>query len=494
MRNSVPNLEETWNETLNKNPELGLFCLEQVQAQTYLDSYIKQAWHVVEPKERLDWGWHLDALTEHLTALWNGQIKNLLINEPPRHMKSLGCSVFFPTWGWIDDPAFRFLFCSYSQVLSTRDSLKRRRLINSPWYKERWGHKYIFVGDQNQKMRFENDWTGYQIATSVEGVGTGEGGDGIINDDPHNVLESESQAKREKVLVHWDEVMSTRLNNPKTGWKLIIMQRCHEEDLSGHVLESGDYEYFCLPARYEMENRSKTSLHFVDPRTYEGEPLWKERYDDVELTILEKEMSRKSPYAVAGQLQQRPSPRGGGLFETENFIIIDSLPHENSIRAKVRYWDKAGTQGGGKRTSGCLMFLLKDNETIIIADVIKGQWGAGPREKRINQTAKLDGVGVKMYVEQEPGSGGKESAENTVKKNIGFNVEVDKVTGAKDVRAEPYAVAVQWGNVKVLKAPWTKEFIDEHESFPMGRFSDQVDSASGAFNKITIPLKEAGVW
>lgn len=480
---------------MREDPSLSVSVLEQQLAEKYLDHYIRQAWHVVEPKEILCWNWHIDALNEHLIAVKEGQIKNLLINEPPRHMKSLQTSVFFPTWIWINDPSFRFLFSSYAQELSTRDSLKRRRLIQSNWYQERWSHKYLFVGDQNRKTRFENDLTGYQIATSVEGLGTGEGGDGIIVDDPHNVKQAESEVKREAVLTWWDEVMSTRLNNPKTGWKIIIMQRIHENDLSGHVLKDGGYEHLCLPARYELENRSTTSLHFMDPRTKEDEPLWKSRFDEPELKALEKEMSRRGPYAVAGQLQQRPTPRTGGMFETEKMEIIETLPHPNAVLRTYRYWDKAGTQDGGKRTAGVKMSILKDKETVIIEDVVKGQWSSGPREKNIKQTAMLDGKGVKIFVEQEPGSGGKESAENTGKKTLaGFASEADKVSDSKEARAEPYSSAVYWGNVKVLKADWTKEFIDEHKTFPLGTYRDQIDAASGAYNKLTDFDKVAGTW
>ncbi|MBT6046455.1 MAG: terminase, partial [Candidatus Scalindua sp.] len=192
-------------------------------AEASLLEFIKQAWHILEPTTVFQSGWHLEAICDHLEAATNRQIRNLIINMPPRHMKSLAVSVFWPCWVWINDPSSRWLFSSYAQELSTRDSLKCRRLISSEWYRKRWGHKFHLTGDQNQKTRFENDKTGYRLATSVSGLVTGEGGDFIVCDDPHNVKQAESEAVRKGTLRWWDESMSTRGNNPKTVVKVVDM-------------------------------------------------------------------------------------------------------------------------------------------------------------------------------------------------------------------------------------------------------------------------------
>ena len=368
----------------------------------------------------------------------------------------------------------------------------------SSWYQERWGEIFTITSDQNEKMRFENDKTGYRVATSVTGMGTGEGGDRIVVDDPHNVKEGESDLKREAVLLWWDESMSTRGNTPESA-KVIIMQRVHDRDLSGHVLEEKEgYVHLCLPARYEG-NRVKTVLPldgppFQDPRTTEGQPLWEAMYNDAQLLELEKEMSE---YAIAGQLQQRPSPRGGGMFKVENFKVANAYRPEH-IEKLVRYWDKAGTEGGGARTAGVLIAKLKLEANLgygyLVLDVIKGQWSAGVREKRIKETANMDGRETEVWVEQEPGSGGKESAESSIKNLVGYRAYSDRVTGSKEVRAEPYAAQVEVGNVAVFNAEWTRDFLLEHEKFPTGRFKDQVDAAGGAFSKVTITSKRAGAW
>ena len=225
--------------------------IESEMARRSLREFVRQAWHVVEPATPYIPGWHLDAICDHLEAVSRREIRNLLINMPPRHMKSLAVSVFWPCWEWATWPERKWLFSSYAASLSIRDSLKCRRLIESPWYQANWGDRFQLTGDQNAKQRFENNKSGYRLATSVGGTATGEGGDRIVVDDPHNVNEAESDLVRRGVIDWWDQVMSTRLNDPKTGAKVIVMQRVHEADLAGHVLAQGGYEHLCLPAEYE---------------------------------------------------------------------------------------------------------------------------------------------------------------------------------------------------------------------------------------------------
>ena len=168
--------------------------IDQELARRRLREFVRQAWPIVEPSTPFVPGWHIDAIIEHLEAVSRGQIRNLLINVPPRHMKSLLVSVFWPAWEWIRWPERRWLYSSYAASLSIRDSVNCRRLIESPWYQRRWGHVFSLTSDQNTKGRFDNNRTGYRLTTSVGGAVTGEGGDRIICDDAHNVQEAESDS------------------------------------------------------------------------------------------------------------------------------------------------------------------------------------------------------------------------------------------------------------------------------------------------------------
>lgn len=293
------------------------FRLEDIQAERgrrSLAAFIKAAWPVLEPSTPYVHGYHIDVIAEHLEAVSNLQIRNLVINMPPRFAKSLLVSVSWFCWTWINDPGTRWLYSSYGANLATRDSIKCRRVIESPWYKRHYGESFKLAGDQNEKRRFENDQMGYRIATSVGGIGTGEGGDFIICDDPHNVAEAESDAIRTATLEWWSGTMTTRGNNPASVRKVIVMQRVHEGDLSGYLLAQGGYDHLCLPMEYEeVEKKYVTKIGWSDPRTKAGELLWPERFTTKEVEQLKLELG--SSTKIAGQLQQNPAPAGGAIFK-----------------------------------------------------------------------------------------------------------------------------------------------------------------------------------
>lgn len=305
----------------------------------------------------------------------------------------------------------------------------------------------------------------------------------IIWDDPHSAEGANSEAERIEAVRIFKETLPTRLVEPKTSAIVVVMQRLHEADVSGEIL-SGDYgyEHLMLPMEFEVDRRCVTSIGWSDPRTVEGELLFPERFP---AEVVERDNKAMGEYAVAGQMQQRPAPRTGGFFEWEKLEIVDAHP---KIREWVRYWDKAGTQDGGKRTAGVRIGRGVDG-VFYVTDVVTGQWNAANREAAIKLTAGMDGLPVTQWIEQEPGSGGKESAEGTIANLAGYNIKAERPTGDKEFRAEPYAVQVKAGNVKLLRGPWNQLFIDEHKTFPRGKFKDQIDAAAGALNKLAVPNK-----
>jgi len=289
------------------------------QANRSLLQFTMQAWPVIEPATVFVSGWHIEAICEHLEAAYKRQIRNLIINIPPRHMKSLLVSVFWPAWVWGpgDDPESRWLTTSYGDKLAIRDARKTRHLIGSEWYRARWGHKFDLLPDQNQKSRFENTKLGYRVASGAGGAIMGEGGDYLIVDDPHKADDADSANALEGVSTWWDQTMSTRASNPKTSVKVVIMQRLHDLDLAGHIQarakeeHGGEWEVLSLPARYEPTTRV-TGLGWSDPRRTDGDLLWPERFGENEVAELEMTLGE---YGTAAQLQQRPAPRGGGVYK-----------------------------------------------------------------------------------------------------------------------------------------------------------------------------------
>lgn len=427
-------------------------------------------------------GIHVEAICAHLEAVSRGEIRNLVINVPPRHSKSSVASVLWPAWRWIHEPSTRFLCASYAHNLAIRDNVKMRRLLLSAWYQERWGDRFGMMADQNAKIRFDNTEGGYRIATSVGGQVTGEGGDCLLVDDAHNVLAAESDVQRQEVLDWWDAAMSTRGNNPKTVAKVIIGQRVHEGDLCGHVLTRPEYEHLCLPAEYEPDHpfRRVTSIGWEDPRRVEGELLCPDRFGPAEMDALKAALA--SPLRVAGQLQQRPAPREGAMFKADWF---HSTPAPPAGASRVRAWDLAATDGStGDWTVGVLMSKTAEG-VFTIEDVVRGRWTPNVRDEMIVNTAEKDGTATRIWIEQEPGSGGIAQAQALIRKLGEFPARAERSTGDKVTRADPLAAQFEAGNVRLLKgAPWRPDLEAELLTFPAGRFDDQVDACSLAFNKL----------
>ena len=256
-------------------------------AERSLHEFIKQMWDSIEPGAFKD-NWHIGIICEHLQAVTQGEIQRLIINIPPRCMKSISVSCGWPAWTWAQrgdapleaGPGTRFLYAAHSLALSVRDSVKTRRIIESPLYQQWYGDRITLEDDQNTKIRFDNKQKGYRLATSVGGSLTGDGGDILVMDDPLNATDAQSEVVREACNDWWDTSMSTRLNDESTGAIVVIMQRLHENDFTGYLLDKIDEEWrskigniWCLPMRYEPDH-PHVSIH--DLRIEDGALLWPE--------------------------------------------------------------------------------------------------------------------------------------------------------------------------------------------------------------------------
>jgi len=300
-------------------PEEALFLYK---AEKSLYSFFKQAWPWIEGATPLIEGWHIAAIADHLEACYRREIKNLMIHVPPRSSKTSLISIAFPAWAWIHNPQEKFLYASYAGSLSLEHSLKCRRLIESPWYHERWGDSVKLSSDQNAKGFFDNTAGGYRIATSVGATATGRGGSILVCDDPNNALEGESELKRDGTNQWYSQVWSTRLNNAKEDIKIIVQQRIHEQDLSGYILAQESEEpwvQLILPNEFEESRRSRTIVLpltngkvWQDPRKKEGDLLCSTRFGKKETDRAKRELGS---YGYAGQYQQRPAPADGGIFK-----------------------------------------------------------------------------------------------------------------------------------------------------------------------------------
>lgn len=414
-------------------------------------------------------------------------------------MKSLIVSVFWPAWVWLERPEWRGLFSAYAGDLALRDSVRCRSILEHPWYRSTFQPQWELSGDQNAKSYFENTRKGFRLSLSVGGKATGFRGDALVVDDPLNAKEQHSEAAREEVKFWWDQVMSSRLNDMRVGAKVVIMQRLHEDDLSGHVLAKGGYEHLCLPTEFEPARRSTTSIGFADPRQLPGELLFPEMFPAPVVDGIKKDLGGAG---FAGQHQQRPNPAGGGLFQRHQWRywqpVGASLPP-----VVIRNLDGTLTQiepveipeflDGMAQSWDC---AFKGNES---ADFVAGQvWGRRGAShflfdqvhERLTFTATQKAIRdlsarwpdalLKLVEDKANGT----AVMDSLRQEVPGLVPVEP-QGGKYARASAVHPLVEAGNVFVPHpslAPWVDGFLVECESFPRGAHDDQVDAMTQYLN------------
>jgi len=398
------------------NPRQGLAALDKADSKT-LSGFIKRAWHVVEPAVVYEHGWHVDAICEHLEAVSSGQITRLAIAVPPGCMKSLTVSVFWPAWEWGPEgkPHLRYLGTAHNDRLAVRDNLRCRRLIESPWYQERWGDKVKLTTDQNAKIKFENDKLGFRECMPFTSL-TGSRGNRILIDDAMSVDDAFSETKRESTLTTFREAVPSRLNDQRTDSIIIIMQRLHERDPIGFIESSelkDDYTMLILPMEYEPDRKCVTKIGFKDPRTQKDELLFPKRFPR---EVVDREKRTMGSWAVASQYQQRPVPRGGAMFKREHFRIVDQVP---ATIVDVRGWDFAASEKTGVMdpafTAGVLMGRTREGG-FVVKDVRRGQMNPADVERMLLNCAKHDSSGTIIDIPQDPGQAGKSQVQYLKKK------------------------------------------------------------------------------
>jgi len=275
-----------------------------------LASFVREAWHILEPRQRYVHGWLIDAICEHLEAVTAGLITRLVINVPPGSAKSLLVSVMWQAWEWGPKglASYRYISSSFAESAVVRDVRKTRMLVTSDWYQRHWPHIELI---RHGELSFENTLTGTRDGVAFGSL-TSRRGDRLILDDPHSVEKAESPIDREKATRRFREGAVNRLNDQVRSAIVVIMQRLHEADISGVIQEHmPDYEQLVLPMEYESSRHCTTSIGFSDPRTSDGELLFPERWPREAVDNLKRDMEK---FAWAGQYLQRPAPRGGGIF------------------------------------------------------------------------------------------------------------------------------------------------------------------------------------
>ena len=484
---------KVWDELLN-NPFL---AIRELNNRSFY-SFLKFFWPEVS-SDTYEENWHVPYLCNELqevaeqTAKKEKKKHDLIINIPPGTTKTITTSIMFPAWCWTRWHWMRFITLSYSQTLSLESAEFSRDLIRSDRFKTIYpelelkqdkdtkGNFRVVRKEMTGKGReFRVIQGGNRYSTSVGGTLTGFHGHIIIVDDPLNPQQAVSEVELKNSNRWLDQTLPTRKVNKAVTPTITIMQRLHEDDPTGHALakQKTNIRHICLPGELQAYKDQVKPADLI--KHYKNNLLDPRRLDWEVLKDLEKDLGQ---YGYSGQIGQRPTPPQGGMFKVDNITVADRIPGENQILKKVRYWDKAGSEGTGAYTVGWKMYELISGRYLIV-DIKRGQWSSEVRESIIKATAETDGRDVKVYVEQEPGSGGKESAENTIRRLAGYACYADRPTGDKVHRADTFSVAVNNGDVMMLRADWNTAMIDEMRNFPFGKYKDQVDAGSGSYQML----------
>jgi predicted phage terminase large subunit-like protein len=460
------------------------------RAEQSLRCYVEQAWSILEPEVPFLSNWHIDYLVEHLEAVTAGQITRLLINLPPRYMKSLLVSVFWPTWEWIQAPHRRWLFTSYAESLSSKHSMDRRAILQSSWYQDRWGDRVTLASDQNVKHEFQNTRRGHMIATSIGGSATGKGGDRIVVDDPHNPMQAESDLQREAALTYFSRTLSTRLDNKNDGAIVVVMQRLHERDLSALCLDLG-FTHVCLAAEAEAPAR------FVFPRSQrvynraQGDVLWPEREGPA---VLATQKVALGSTAYAGQYQQRPAPAGGLLFRREWFKFYDELPRATSW---LQSWDMTFKD---TPSSDYVVGLqaARVGADIYVIDRVTGQWDFTETCRQVLQLKRRYPQTQTIIIEEAANG---PAIINVLGRHVSGIIPVTP-EGGKYARAQAAQPIVEAGNVwlpnpqphgrRLTERAWVDAFLHHLCVFPTGAHDDDVDAFSQLVARCV--LREVHDW
>ena len=448
---------------------------------------------LIDPRLKL--GWWTEDLAYELQDFYHDFKKGLrpkiVVMAPPQHGKSTSV-IDFTAWLAGKNPNLNTIFTSYSDRRGIAANTSLQRIMFSQNYQRcfhltripsRWDE--AMDGDEVKSKRNTSriEYAGHKGSfynTTVGGQITGFGMHiGLVDDPIKGRAAAQSLLIRDKT---WDWLVFdffSRLDD--SAGVIMVMTRWHVDDPIGRFLEKfPETRVLRYTAIAEKNDWSVKEGH-----RNVGDPLFPE-FKSKE--FLDEQRALHTNAGWEALFQQSPIVVGGGMFPVDNFNVMQVV-QRNEIKKSVRYWDKAAVEGGGSYTAGVLMHETKEGR-FVIEDVVHGQWSALDREKRIRQTAEIDKgicpLGYQIHVEQEQGSGGKESAEATIRSLKGFKAFADRVSGqgSKEIRAEPYAAQVQNGNVWLKAAPWNRGYLNECEEFPNGKYKDQVDASSGAFNKL----------
>jgi predicted phage terminase large subunit-like protein len=432
--------------------------------RTRLSAFIVKTLHTVDPGAAYSHNWHVDLIAEYLEACTRREIKRLVINIPPRYLKSISVSVAWPAWLLGRNPSEQIVAASYAEMLALKHSVDCRLVLQSDWYRRVFPSVQL-TGDQNEKRKFVTTARGQRFATSVGGTATGEGGRVLIVDDPLNPLQAASEVMRKAANDWFDRTFSSRLNDKENGVIVLVMQRLHQEDLTGHLLAKGGWEHLCIPAVAE----ARTVIDFGRVRvTREPGDVLHPRRESAEAIARQK--VEMGSIAYAGQYQQRPSPAEGGVFKLHWFGRYDKP--EAGYKRVVQSWDTAYKKGEMNDPSACLTWGERDDGHDLLHVLLARMEYPELKAAMLRHASEWAPDAILIEDKASGQSLIQDARKETTLPLVAITPHGDKIT-----RAAAVSAMIEAGRVRLPRhAAWLTDFEGEMMHFPNGAHDDQIDA------------------
>jgi predicted phage terminase large subunit-like protein len=521
-----PEPEEVESEDLTAEQEQERYAQK---LKKNFHEFIKAAWHVLEGgREYID-NWHIEAVCIHLQEVYKGigqfsGLKNLLINIPPGTSKSLMCNVFFPAWVWLTKPDWRAMFSSYAMDLSIRDSLKCRDLIQSDWYQETFKPDWQLDPNKKTQKFFKNTRGGFRLCVSISSGGTGHRADSLFVDDPLNAVDRHSENARKQVKDWFDTTLTNRLSDMQSGSKVVIMQRLHDDDLSGHILSKygEDFTHLMIPMEYDERRHCRTHL-WSDPRSEPGQIMDPRRFPPTIIAHLRKSLGSLD---YNGQYQQTPAPADGVIYkrahwrywlpsdhahllsrtdlinyrdEKGNLITphVEVLPYtleEMYTRSDIwdeaaQSWDLTFDEGKGSVFNTGQVWARKAVKKFLLEQV-RGRWGITRVLVEVINLTKLIPVATGKMIEAKANG---PAVMNLLRSKISGFLPTLPTTNkiARSYAVQPSHEAGEWYIPHPALKPWVVEFVNNFSKAPVG-LMDEIDTANQIVHRFNMHADREG--
>ena len=459
-------------------------------------TFVQKCFYELNPSEKFINGMYIDLLCNQIQSMIEGENQKLIINLPPRYLKSVICSIALPAFILGHNPSAKIMCISYGEDLASKLATDCRTIMETDWYKELFFQTRI-RGDRRSSMDFETTKHGGRFAVTISGGVTGRGADWIIIDDPLKPVEAFSDIQREKVNELYGNTVNSRLNDKNTGRILVVMQRLHAHDLSGFLFDNDpDFKSIVLPLIAVKDEEWQIKNHITGKiviyKRKKGELLHPEREGE---KVVNSYRNSMSPFVFSAQYQQNPMPIGSGMIKQEWITTYQELPKLSKI---ILSWDTASKTTETNAYSACVVIGVGKDQKYYLLEVFRGRLDFPSLTRKVKELSdKYEGkMSGKIITLVENASSGISLCQ-TLKGKITNLIPVS-CKSSKEQRFDIVALKTEQGELLFpgQYEPWFKSFEDEFLTFPRSLFKDQCDALSqaiGYFEEHKHSLRQAAV-